>query len=67
MALRDYGLKSERVLWQGKGPGVFETELGDLGLEGPRPLLRPEQTLRLQPVLAEALVYCHSSAPLRQM
>ena len=30
MALRDYGLKSERVLWQGKGPGVFETELGDL-------------------------------------
>ena len=30
MALRDYGLKSERVLWTGKGPGVFETELGDL-------------------------------------
>src|SRR6185503_1881495 len=25
MALRDYGLKSERVLWTGKGPGVFET------------------------------------------
>ena len=30
MALRDYGLNSERVLWKGKGPGVFETELGDL-------------------------------------
>src|ERR1044072_9204843 len=30
MALRDYGLNSERVLWQGKGPGVFETELGGL-------------------------------------
>ncbi len=28
--LADYGLKSERVLWKGKGPGVFETELGDL-------------------------------------
>ncbi len=28
--LADYGLQSERVLWQGKGPGVFETELGDL-------------------------------------
>ena len=28
--LADYGLKSERVLWQGKGPGAFETELGDL-------------------------------------
>ena len=28
--LAGYGLKSERVLWQGKGPGVFETELGDL-------------------------------------
>jgi NADH-quinone oxidoreductase subunit B len=28
--LAQYGLNSERVLWQGKGPGVFETELGDL-------------------------------------
>jgi NADH-quinone oxidoreductase subunit B len=28
--LRDYGLKSERLLWPTKGPGVFETELGDL-------------------------------------
>src|SRR3954452_588945 len=30
VALRDHGLKSERVLWKGKGPGVFEQELGDL-------------------------------------
>ena len=30
MALKDHGLNSERVLWQGKGPGVFEQELGDL-------------------------------------
>jgi NADH-quinone oxidoreductase subunit B len=28
--LADYGLNSERVLWRGKGPGVFEQELGDL-------------------------------------
>jgi NADH-quinone oxidoreductase subunit B len=28
--LADYGLQSERVLWRGKGPGAFETELGDL-------------------------------------
>ena len=28
--LADYGLNSERVLWQGKGPGSFEAELGDL-------------------------------------
>ena len=28
--LADYGLHSERVMWQGKGPGVFEQELGDL-------------------------------------
>ena len=28
--LADYGLNSERVQWQGKGPGHFETELGDL-------------------------------------
>ena len=28
--LADYGLGSERVLWQGKGPGKFEIELGDL-------------------------------------
>jgi len=26
--LRDYGLKSERLLWPTKGPGVFERELG---------------------------------------
>jgi NADH-quinone oxidoreductase subunit B len=25
--LREYGLKSERVLWRGKGPGVFEQEV----------------------------------------
>ena len=28
--LAQYGLKSERVLWRGKGPGVFEQELGEL-------------------------------------
>jgi NADH-quinone oxidoreductase subunit B len=28
--LADYGLSSERVLWKGKGPGVFEAELGEL-------------------------------------
>src|SRR5213594_1485474 len=28
--LADHGLSSERVLMQGKGPGVFEQELGDL-------------------------------------
>src|SRR5213078_3417329 len=28
--LAQYGLKSERVLWRGKGPGVFEQELGQL-------------------------------------
>jgi NADH-quinone oxidoreductase subunit B len=27
--LADYGLRSERVLWKGKGPGKFEQELGD--------------------------------------
>jgi NADH-quinone oxidoreductase subunit B len=27
--LADYGLRSERVLWKGKGPGVFEKELGE--------------------------------------
>jgi NADH-quinone oxidoreductase subunit B len=26
--LADWGLNSERVLWKGKGPGVFEQELG---------------------------------------
>ena len=30
MALKDHGLNSERVLWVGKGPGVFEEELGNL-------------------------------------
>jgi NADH-quinone oxidoreductase subunit B len=29
-SLRDHGLKSERVLWPGKGPSAFEQELGDL-------------------------------------
>ena len=28
--LRDYGLQSERLLWPTKGPGVFETELGNI-------------------------------------
>jgi NADH-quinone oxidoreductase subunit B len=28
--LADYGLHTERVMWEGKGPGVFEQELGDL-------------------------------------
>ena len=28
--LADYGLNSERLLMRGKGPGVFERELGDL-------------------------------------
>jgi NADH-quinone oxidoreductase subunit B len=28
--LKDYGLRSERVLWKTKGPGVFEQELGNL-------------------------------------
>jgi NADH-quinone oxidoreductase subunit B len=28
--LADYGINSERVQWQGKGPCVFEQELGDL-------------------------------------
>jgi NADH-quinone oxidoreductase subunit B len=28
--LKDYGLRSERVLWEGKGPGQFEQELGNL-------------------------------------
>jgi len=28
--LADYGLNSERVLWEGKGPGKFEQEVGDL-------------------------------------
>jgi NADH-quinone oxidoreductase subunit B len=28
--LADYGLNSERVAWQGKGAGKFETELGEL-------------------------------------
>jgi NADH:ubiquinone oxidoreductase subunit B-like Fe-S oxidoreductase len=27
--LADYGVHSERVMWQGKGPGTFEQELGD--------------------------------------
>jgi NADH-quinone oxidoreductase subunit B len=28
--LRRYGLKSERVLWQGKGPSVFEQEVANI-------------------------------------
>ena len=31
--LRDYGLKSERLLWPSKGPSVFERELGAEELE----------------------------------
>src|SRR5262249_23603936 len=31
--LRDYGLKSERLLWPTKGPSVFERELGVEELE----------------------------------
>ena len=31
--LRDYGLKSERLLWPTKGPGVFEREIGVGDLE----------------------------------
>ncbi len=31
--LADYGLKSERVLWQGKGPGAFEREIDAAELE----------------------------------
>ena len=31
--LAQYGLHSERVMWQGKGPSVFEQELGDLEQE----------------------------------
>jgi NADH-quinone oxidoreductase subunit B len=30
VALKDHGLSSERVLWEGKGPGVFEQEVEDL-------------------------------------
>ena len=29
-SLADHGLRSERVLWQGKGPGVFEQEVAEL-------------------------------------
>ncbi|MGZ4397099.1 MAG: hypothetical protein ACXVZ1_01655, partial [Gaiellaceae bacterium] len=28
--LAEHGLRSERVLWYGKGPGVFERELEEL-------------------------------------
>ena len=31
--LKDYGLQSERLLWPGKGPGVFEQEIGVGDLE----------------------------------
>ena len=27
--LADYGVHTERVMWQGKGPGKFEQELGE--------------------------------------
>jgi NADH-quinone oxidoreductase subunit B len=30
VALKDHGLSSERVLWVGKGPGVFEQEVDNL-------------------------------------
>ena len=41
--LADYGLNSERVLWRGKGPGVFEQELGAASRTGScsRPSRRP--------------------------
>ena len=29
-SLADHGLRSERVLWKGKGPGVFEQEVAEL-------------------------------------
>ena len=42
--LADYGINSERVLMRKKGPGVFESELGDL--EGKLMLTTVEKAVR---------------------
>jgi hypothetical protein len=42
-------------------------EVGDLLLEHARPLALPEHTLRAEAEVGERLLYCHSSAPFRQM
>ena len=44
--LRDYGLKSERVLWPTKGPSVFEQELGADELEQKLGLTTLERAVR---------------------
>jgi NADH-quinone oxidoreductase subunit B len=44
--LRDYGLKSERVLWPTKGPSVFEQELGADELEQRLGLTTLERAVR---------------------
>ena len=44
--LRDYGLKSERLLWPTKGPGVFEQELGVDELEQKLGLTTLERAVR---------------------
>jgi NADH-quinone oxidoreductase subunit B len=44
--LRDYGLKSERLLWPTKGPSVFEQELGVDGLEEKLGLTTLERAVR---------------------
>ena len=44
--LRDYGLKSERVLWPTKGPSVFEQELGPDELEQKLGLTTLERAVR---------------------
>ncbi len=44
--LRDYGLKSERLLWPTKGPSVFEQELGVDELEQKLGLTTLERAVR---------------------
>ena len=44
--LRDYGLKSERLLWPTKGPSVFEQELGVDELEEKLGLTTLERAVR---------------------
>jgi NADH-quinone oxidoreductase subunit B len=44
--LRDYGLKSERLLWPAKEPGVFEQELGVGELEQKLGLTTLERAVR---------------------
>jgi NADH-quinone oxidoreductase subunit B len=44
--LRDYGLKSERLLWPTKGPSVFEQELGADELERAVGLTTLEKAVR---------------------